>query len=152
MADAQPNATAILYAGWAPLGFLLVFELLLQQRRAEVSLVTEPVAVIDGLRAELAQARCDLATHQVSPVISPARQAESHQPIRQVTSASLTPGEQAKPADTAGPVVTPQPARPVAPKPPAPELVKRARPLLAKEALGREALAKKLGCTSHQAR
>lgn len=37
MADAQPNATAILYAGWAPLGFLLAFELLLQQRRAEGS-------------------------------------------------------------------------------------------------------------------
>lgn len=36
MADAQPNATAILYAGWAPVGFLLAFELLLQQRRAEI--------------------------------------------------------------------------------------------------------------------
>jgi hypothetical protein len=41
MADAQPNATAILYAGWAPLGFLLAFELLLQQRRAEGSEETQ---------------------------------------------------------------------------------------------------------------
>ena len=41
MADAQPNATAILYAGWAPLGFLLAFELLLQQRRAEAAEATQ---------------------------------------------------------------------------------------------------------------
>lgn len=160
MADAQPDLTAILYAGWAPLGFLLAFELLLQQRRAEAaSPVAEPASVIDGLRAELAQVRCDLATAlarqpESSPAVevasSPVRQPESHQispAVRQVASASYTHGEQAK-------KVTP---RPVAPTPrqmdtPLAELVKRARPLLAKEPLGRQALADKLGCTSHQAR
>jgi hypothetical protein len=46
MADAQPNVTAVLLAGWAPLGFLLAFELLLQQRRAEV--VESPVVAEAG--------------------------------------------------------------------------------------------------------
>ena len=43
MADAQANATAILYAGWAPVALAVGFEMLLLQRRASTPEVPAPV-------------------------------------------------------------------------------------------------------------
>lgn len=45
MADAQASATAILYAGWAPVALAVGFELLLLQRRVPV--VEAPAPVVD---------------------------------------------------------------------------------------------------------
>lgn len=64
MADAQPNATAILYAGWAPLGFLLAFELLLQQRRAEEAKTTQ-----DGAGSAVPIQPAEPALPIVAPVV-----------------------------------------------------------------------------------
>jgi hypothetical protein len=43
MADARPEVTAVLYAGWAPVALAVGFELLLQQRRAKAPEVAAPV-------------------------------------------------------------------------------------------------------------
>jgi len=43
MADARPEVTAILYAGWAPVALAVGFELLLLQRRAKAPEVVAPV-------------------------------------------------------------------------------------------------------------
>jgi hypothetical protein len=51
MADARPQVTAVLVAGWPAVAFAVTFELLLRQRRAEHPEVTTPppvpVAVVD---------------------------------------------------------------------------------------------------------
>jgi hypothetical protein len=43
MADARPEPTAVLVAGWPAVAFAVAFELLLQQRRAEQHHPTPPV-------------------------------------------------------------------------------------------------------------
>ncbi len=43
MADARPEVTAVLYAGWAPVALAVGFELLLLQRRAKAPEVAAPV-------------------------------------------------------------------------------------------------------------
>ncbi len=45
MADARPQVTAVLVAGWPALAFAVAFELLLQQRRADRSAVSEVARV-----------------------------------------------------------------------------------------------------------
>ena len=42
MADARPEATAVLIAGWPAVAFAVAFELLCQQRRAEQHHTTQP--------------------------------------------------------------------------------------------------------------
>lgn len=42
MADARPEPTAVLVAGWPAVAFAVAFELLCQQRRAEQHLTTQP--------------------------------------------------------------------------------------------------------------
>jgi hypothetical protein len=100
MADAQPNATAILYAGWAPLGFLLAFELLLQQRRAEGSEEAENTQDEAGSAVPIQPAEPAfpiVAPATPEPVVAPV--AVRHEPAQPATKPA--PARATKPRQTA---------------------------------------------------
>lgn len=65
MADARPDLTAVLVAGWPAVAFAVAFELLLQQRRAEDSAATQPQP------APPDQAPAVAESYPPAPVIAP---------------------------------------------------------------------------------
>lgn len=124
MADARPEVTAVLVAGWAPVAFAIGFELLLQQRRADRAAAGE-------ITSEPASVASSAPTDGAGLVVS-------HQPASPVLPSS--PG--------VPPAVT---STPPAPPPEPASITSRVRPLVA-EGLGRSAIARRLEITEHQAR
>jgi hypothetical protein len=153
MADARPDITAVLVAGWPAAAFAVAFELLLQQRRAEQH---DPDTMTGAL-----------------PVPPLEALAVSHGPMPypSVTAPSARTVAQVLPVPAPASVVTtsPAPARTAPEQVPASsrvsratnsvdgdaELVARVRALLNESdgpAPGRRAIAKRLGVSEHQAR
>lgn len=141
MADARPEVTAVLVAGWAPVAFAIAFELLLQQRRAElVTLASHAPAT--GVLEDF-----DLDTTPAQRPAQPTDGADLAVPPQ--------PARSVLPSSPVSPVPAPVVAS-HAPAAPAPALVvaslaDQVRPLVA-QGLGRGAIAKQLGITQHQAR
>jgi hypothetical protein len=131
MADARPEVTAVLVAGWPAVAFAVAFELLLQQRRAEqhdtTQSATETVPVSAGSKSLPSQ-------HQ--PLTTPPTAA-----------APADAATQERPVPAAAPSVIPAA---VSTDP----LAARVRELIERTGRtpGRRVVARELGITEHQAR
>ena len=133
MADARPEITAVLVAGWAPVAFAICFELLLQQRRAE---------------------QCDTTTVTAEPPPTPEPEPfpQLHRPL------SVPPPVAAAPADPAPQALPVPQAAPSLVVPAATAttnlLETRLHALIERTGRtpGRRAVARELGITEHQAR
>lgn len=136
MADARPEVTAVLVAGWPAAAFAVAFELLLQQRRAERSQRSPaPVSV--------APAALPAITEPVVEVRDVDRVTRDASPPELASAAPVPPAVAPAPAPAA-----PEVARD---RQPTPNVLVSVRQLVA-EGLGRNAIAERLGITSHQAR
>lgn len=130
MADARPEITAVLVAGWAPVAFAICFELLLQQRRAD---------------------QHDTTKTTPAPVPSPEPVPQRHRPLAP-TPAAAAP---ANPGPPALPVPQPAPSHPVPTATATTDaLERRLRALIerAGRTPGRRVVARELGISEHQAR
>jgi hypothetical protein len=153
MADARPDVTAVLVAGWPAAAFTVAFELLLQQRRAE-------------------QHDTDTGTGP-PPAPTPESLPVLHRPLPYppIVAPPVHPAPQALPVPAADPVTAASTAPAQTPPEHAPgslrvsppihsadgddELVARVRAMLTQsngQAPGRRAIAKRLGVSEHQAR
>jgi hypothetical protein len=132
MADARPEVTAVLIAGWPAVAFAVAFELLCQQRRAEQH-DTEPEAATEPLRVPTPEALP--ALHR--PLVTPPARATPADPVPQVV--PVPPAAHSLVgAATAG--TDPMAAR-------VRELIERTGRIP-----GRRVVARELGITEHQAR
>ncbi|MGH3772824.1 MAG: DUF2637 domain-containing protein [Pseudonocardiaceae bacterium] len=131
MADAQPDVTAVLVAGWPAVAFAVAFELLLQQRRAQDTVPPPPAP---------------------APVTTPDPTPElALEPLPQRYPTVSGPAVAAVPVDPAP--LADSAAGPVGGE----ELLARVRGLLAEaraqgRRVGRRAVAAELGVSEHQAR
>jgi hypothetical protein len=154
MADARPDVTAVLVAGWPAAAFAVAVELLLQQRRAE-------------------RHDTDTVTGPLPPAPTPEPLPVLHRPLPYppVTAPPAHPLSQVLPVPAVDPVTATSTAPAQTPPGQAPEssrvspptsstggdedLVARVRALLGESAgqtLGRRTVAKRLGVSEHQAR
>jgi hypothetical protein len=130
MADARPEVTAVLVAGWPAVAFAVAFELLLQQRRAEQHDTTQPA---------------------IEPVRVPGPEPLSalHQPLTTppVAVAPTDAATQERPVRAAAPSMIPAAAS-------TDPLAARVRELIERTGRipGRRVVARELGITEHQAR
>lgn len=130
MADARPEITAVLVAGWAPVAFAICFELLLQQRRAE--------------QHDTGAAEPTPQTAEPDPL------PQLRRPLSVSPPAAATPAD---PAPQALPVPQAAPS-PVVPTATTDPLERRLHALVERTGRtpGRRAVARELGITEHQAR
>lgn len=179
MADARPEVTAVLVAGWPAVAFAVAFELLLQQRRADqacvpAALPPQPAStpMPDPLPL-IAARRMDPVRPPWTPT-APPRQAE---PTATTTSSGAStalsglvdPEPGGAPTTTPGSLTAPQRDEPTrvparrGPGPAGPEvaggedLIERVRALVAESTaagrpIGRRAIAKQLEVSEHRVR
>jgi hypothetical protein len=150
MADARPEVTAVLVAGWPAVAFAVAFELLLQQRRADQSAT---VAAAAGARS---------APPQVpSATPPPATSTQAPLPPLPLPAVALSPEPRATaPVAVTPPVEAPKPAVGVSiprvvPADDDPDVAARVRQMVSASGgrvPGRRAVAKQLGISEHQAR
>lgn len=144
---AASSPAGVLLHSVAPGLVLLLAEAAPRVRRQLAEIVTSLVRQAEKLEAEELARRVAEAERQAKEAADArARQAEEAEAARLAQRQAAIAGEQ------------PQPAKSVSPKPPVRQpasadgdLVKRARPLVS-EGLGRQAIARQLGITEHQAR
>jgi hypothetical protein len=101
MADARPEVTAVLVAGWPAVAFAVAFELLLQQRRAEQHDTTQPASESATGPVPVPESRRLPALHR--PLVAPpvaATRADSAPHALPVHKAAPTPGVRASPVST----------------------------------------------------
>ncbi|PZS34685.1 MAG: hypothetical protein DLM61_03195 [Pseudonocardiales bacterium] len=142
MADARPQVTAVLVAGWPALAFAVAFELLLQQRRADNAAASE-VALVppDGPLSD-PPATPAQATPTPTPLIAPALRPE---PVVTTPALATQPLPESKPPARVSSTGVAPDSEP---------LETQLRGLIERTGRipGRRTVAAELGITEHQAR
>jgi hypothetical protein len=150
MADARPDFTAVLVAGWPAVAFAVAFELLLQQRRAARAATSEAALVPPGAPRSspppIPTPAMPIPAPSAAPAPRPRAADGGFSGLYPAVSGPETTGARVAPAGRESPF-TPAITDDV--------LVTRVRALLATppgQSLGRRAVAKRLTVTEHQAR